>query len=146
MNSIKIEDLFPEPNRDNYERLKREHPFNILSRYAQAIGLKYPGKLDGIITESTDVSKGNLINYAFYISAAIGKGYTYRLLDVTPTTIQMYPLRVVIFEKNPQELNLVQDYLQFENLLNDIIRMGFTQTLLLNLVTQVDLYIESRSE
>lgn len=146
MKTNDINDLLPEPNRDNYEKLKREHPYNILIKYAKAINERYPRKLDGIITESTDVTQERFINYAFYIFAAIGNGYSYRLLEVTPTTGEMYPLKVTLFERYPQELKLVTNYIEFENLMNHILQMGFTQTLLLNLYTQVDLYNESRNE
>ena len=145
MTIIDIASLLPDPNKDSYEKLKREHPFNILTRYGQAICEKYPGKLDGIITESADTSGNGLIGYAFYISAAIGKGYSYRLLEVSPTTIDMYPLKVTLFEKHPQVLPEASTPVEFENLLNTVIRMGFTQTLLMNLVSQVDLYRESRN-
>jgi hypothetical protein len=139
-------DLLPDPSKDNYEKLKKEHPFNILAKYSKAINEKYPGKLNGIVTESADVTGERLINYAFYIFAAIGKGYSYRLLEVVPTTGEMYPLKVILFERYPQELSQVNDYLELENLLHGIIKMGFTQTLLMNLVSQVDLYNESRNQ
>jgi hypothetical protein len=146
MTTMDIAGMLPDPNRDNYELLKKEHPFHILTRYGQAISQKYPGKLDGIITESADVSGNRMINYAFYILASIGKGYSYRLLEVSPTTVDMYPLKVTLFGKHPQALPEVSSSQEFENLLNDIIRMGFTQTLLLNLVSQVELYQESRNQ
>lgn len=99
MTTIDIMSMLPDPHKDNYEQLKKEHPFNILSRYGEAISYKYPNKLDGIITETADVSGNRMINYAFFIQAAIGSGYSYRLLEVTPTTVDMYPLKVTIFEK-----------------------------------------------
>lgn len=146
MSQINIQDLLPDPNILTYNKLKSEYPFNILSRYAKAIGEKYPKKLEGIISASADATNENLIGYVFYILAAIGRGYSYRLLEVVQTTAEMYPLKVTLFEPNPQDLPLVSDYIAFENILNTIIRRGFTQTLLINLVAQVDLYNESRSE
>lgn len=146
MTTIDIMSMLPDPDKDNYEQLKKEHPFNILSRYGVAISNKYPNKLDGIITETADVSGNRMINYAFFIQAAIGSGYSYRLLEVTPTTVDMYPLKVTIFEKYPQDLPEVKNYTEFEHLLNDVIQRGFTQTLLMNLLAQVDLYNESRSQ
>ncbi len=141
-----IQNILPDPSRDAYKKLKTQHPYNILSKYAKALGEKYPGKLEGIISESRDGISRGLIGYAFYIVAAIGRGYSYRLLEATPTTATMYPLRITLFEKHTHELPGVSDYLDFDNVLYEIFRAEFTQTLLVNLVIQVDGYNESRRE
>ena len=144
MTLVDIKKLLPDPDRQEYESLKTEHPFNVLSKYGNAIGEKYSGKLNGIATESADITSERLISYAFYIVAAIGKGYSYRLLELTPTSIYTYPLKVTLFENYPQELKVVNNYLELENTINSIIQMGFTKTLFLNLLAQIDLYNESR--
>ena len=86
MNIEDLKDLLPDPNNSNYEKLKKEHPYNILLDYARVIEQKYPSKLAGIVTEATDVTSEKLLSYAFYILASIGTGYSYRLLEIEPLT------------------------------------------------------------
>jgi hypothetical protein len=140
-----IINILPNPNNINYEQIKKEHPYNILLKFAHAITEKYPGKLEGIITESSDITQAKLLTYAFYLLAPIGKGYSYRLLELEPTNGEMYPLRILIFETNTQELAIVNSGDSLEKTLQDVFKMGFTQTLILNLLSQVDLYNENRN-
>jgi|GEM_PF-2660365 hypothetical protein len=144
MSTIVLKDLLPDPGNIDYEKIKAEHPYNILLKYAKVIEEKYPSKLSGIITESTDVTSEKLLSYAFYILAAIGNGYSYRLLELEPLTGNMYPLKITIFEKHPQHLAEVKTHFELEKVLQDVLRSGFTHTLILNLLAQIELYNESR--
>ena len=147
MTPLEIKDLLPDPDKANYEEIKASYPYNILQKYASAIDEKYPQKLSGIIVESTDISNDKLLSYAFYILASIGNGYSYRLLELSPTTTEMYPLKVTVFDKIPQELSdNISTPKKLEEVLQKILKGAFVHTLILNLLAQVDLYNESRNE
>ncbi|MFW5872245.1 MAG: hypothetical protein ACOCUT_03985 [bacterium] len=141
---IDLNNLLPDPNGDNYEKIKAEHPYNILLKYAHAIEAKYPTKLAGIVTESKDLTNNSILSYAFYITASIGTGYSYRLLELESTSGEIYPLSITIFEKHPQKLDVVSTPIELENALQGVLKSGFTHTLILNLLAQIDLYNESR--
>lgn len=146
MTPIDIKDLLPDPDSSTYEKLKLEHPYTILSKYARAIEDKYPGELAGVVTEAVDATRDKLFGYALYILAHIGNGYSYRLLEVEPTSGSMYPLKITVFEKYPRNPTEVNDHVELENALQAIFRSGFVHALLLNLINQVKFYNESRSE
>lgn len=144
MNPIDLKTLLPDPSQINYEKIKAEHPYNILLKYAKVIEEKYPSQLSGEIQESTDVTNSELLSYGFYILASIGNGYSYRLLDLEPISAEMYPLSITVFENHPQHLPKVESPLELENALQSVLKSGFTHTLILNLLAQIDLYNESR--
>lgn len=146
MTPIDIKDLLPDPDSSTYDKLKLEHPYTILLRYARAIEDKYPGELEGVVTEAADVAGNKLIGYAFYILAAIGNGYSYRLLEVESISGEMYPLEISVFEKHPRKLTEVNNHIELENTLQTVFKSGFVHTLILNLLAQVKFYNESRSE
>jgi hypothetical protein len=145
MSTIDLMNLLPEPGKNNYEKLKAEHPYTILLKYAEVIEKKYPKKLSGIITEGTDATSEKRLSYSFYLLATIGNGYSYRLLELEPLSVEMYPLNITVFEKNPQKSIEVKTHLELENVLQDVLRSGFTHTLILNLLAQIELYNESRT-
>ncbi len=146
MTPTDIKDLLPDPDSSTYEKLKLEHPYTILLKYARAIEEKYPGELAGVVTEAADVTSEQLLGYAFYILAAIGNGYSYRLLELEATSGSMYPLKISVFERHPRNLTEVSNHVELENALQSVFRSGFVHTLLLNLLAQVKFYKESRSE
>jgi len=139
-----LKNLLPDPDKSNYEKIKAEHPYNILLKYAQAIEEKYPTKLSGVVTEANDVTSEKLLSYAFYILAAIGNGYSYRLLELEPLSGEMYPLKITIFEKYPQPLTEVKSHDELEIALQKVLKSGFTHTLILNLLAQIELYNEHK--
>lgn len=141
-----IEDLLPDPEGANYEKLKKENPYNILRKYAQIFEKKYPGKISGVITESTDAMNDRTIHYAFYILASIGNGYSYRFLEIEPETGYMYPLNIKIFQNYPSDFKKVSSAEEFDYALREILSLSFTQNLILNLLAQVDLYNDSRNK
>ena len=142
-----LKDLLPNPEDDpRYTELKEKHPYYILHKYAKVFQEKYPSKLFGAVTESKDVVSENLLSYALYVVANIGNGYSYRLLEVRPQSIEMYPLEITVFERKPKNLNNIEDAENFETVLQDIFKSDFTRNLVLNLLNQVELYNESRED
>ena len=145
MNPVDIASLLPEQDGATYQKIKEEHPYHILSKYADVIGYKYSGKLSGVVTESVDANNQNLISCAFYILAEIGTGYSYRLLELLPSSGDNYPITVTIFEKTPQKFAEANTPLQLEEALQAVLKTGFVQSLILNLLAQIDIYRESRA-
>jgi hypothetical protein len=141
-----IKDLLPNPDNSSYEKIKTEHPYNILLKYAQAFDAKYPNKLGGVVTEASGVNNETPVSFALYIVAAIGTGYSYRLLELTPLSANIYPLGVKVFEQSPHDLPQVESPLDLEKRLQEVLKSAFTQTLVLNLLAQIELYNESRKE
>lgn len=137
MTTIDIKNLLPEPNGSAYDKIKAELPYNILLKYAKAIDEKYNGKISAIVTETS--SNKNVIECAFYICAKIGNGYSYRFLEISPTTAEIYPVSMTIFENdNPLKLSKITNNEQLEESLQGFFQRRFFQGLILSLLAHIN--------
>ncbi len=144
--NIDFKKLLPDPNKIDYDKVETIHPFNILLKYARGFEEIYPGKLAGVVTESGDIIPQSIINYSFYITAAIGQGYSYRLLELEPTTGALYPLNIKVFEKHTRVFGEVNAPDELEAALQTILQSSFSHTLIANLLERVRLYNDSRND
>lgn len=151
MKKVDLHSLLPSENSPKYEKLKNESPYSFLLEYSKVFNEKYKGKLIANVTESFqlrtrtnyDEVKENLV-VALYFQAAIGNGYLYRLLEVEQIKNEPFPVRVKVFQNNPGTLGTYKGYENFYSDITTFLGSGFVQTLILNLLAQVDLYRESR--
>ena len=148
MSKEEILNILPTPEGEEFAKIKKSNPYNIMLHYSNAINEKYKGKLSATITESSMTESSNnsatVISYAFYINAPIGRGYFYRLFEITPEKNAPYPVEIKLFEKDTQDFGKAETSEEFNNKLLSIFKSGFTSTLLLNLLAQVDLYNENK--
>lgn len=147
MNHIEIKDILPDPNKNVYEEVKRQHPHTILLKYARAIEEKYDQKLRGNVTSSSDIDSEKLIIYSFYLIAEIGRGYSYRLLDIESIDKgKIYPLNISLIGQISSGQLVVNDPEELEVALIKIFENPFTQQLILNMLAQIDIYNASKEE
>jgi len=148
MSKEEILNILPTPEGDAFAKIKESNPYNIMLHYANAINEKYKGKLSATITESSMTessdSSTTLISYAFYINAPIGRGYFYRLFEIIPDKNSPYPVEIKLFEKQTLDLGKAETSQAFNTKLLSIFKSGFTSTLFLNLLAQVDLSNENK--
>lgn len=150
MSKDEILNILPTPVGDEFAKIKDSSPYSIMLHYANAINEKYNGKLSATITESSMTessdSSATIISYAFYINAPIGRGYFYRLFEVIPEKEISYPVNIKLFKKNTQDFGKAVSAEEFNSKLLSIFKSGFTSTLLLNLLAQIDLYNENKNK
>lgn len=150
MSKEEIINILPTPEGEEFEKIKLSNPYNIMLSYTNAINEKYKGKISATITESSKIDNTDnlktIICYSFYVNAPIGRGYLYRLFEVTSNNNSTYPVEVILFEKNPQNIGTAESPEKFNDLLIGIFKLGFTSTLILNLLAQVELFNEEKSK
>ncbi len=136
MDIQQILDILPDAKGNAFTQIEKDNPHSIMKDYANAINEKYKSKLLAKIVDS-DLSK-SVVNYEFYISAPIGRGYFYKLFETTSSISSPYPLKISFFAKETQffQCETVEEFNQ--QLLN-IFKSQFTANLLLNLIAQVNL-------
>jgi hypothetical protein len=150
---IDFNSLLPSQNSQDYKRVKEDSPYAMLIEYSKAFNEKYNGKIVATVTESFQLrskpgsleTKENLV-LALYLQAAIGSGYLYRLLEIEQIKSEPFPVKVSVFQNSPSTLGTYKDYISFVNDIVKFLGSGFVKTLILNLLAQVELYNESRSE
>lgn len=133
-------------NYDKIKEVKSELPYSILLKYAKIVSEKYPSKLEGVVIETSGTSKEQLLSYALYFLASIGKGFTFRLLEIEPLTNNIYPVKVRLANDYPKKYKKINNSTELEETLNEIYSNSYTHSLIYNLLAQVDLYNESRNE
>jgi len=153
MKKIDLKSLMPTESSSDYERVKRESPYSFLIEYADTFNGVYSEKLMANVTQSYQIRtkpgsgeiKENFV-VVLYFQAPIGKGYLYRLLEIEQLKSEPYPVRVNVFQNNPSTLGTYKEYGTFYQDITTFLGSGFVQTLILNLLAQVDLYRESRED
>jgi len=150
MSKEEILSILPNEQSVAYSKIKSDNPYSRMLQYVDAINEKYKDKLSATVTENTITDPSNssqtLICYSFYLSAQIGRGYLYRLFEVEPISNTDYPINIKVFEKNPQDYGVANTPKEFDNILLSIFKSGFTSTLILNLIAQIELYNENRNK
>jgi hypothetical protein len=137
--------LFPVPNQNDKERIKGEHPYTILSKFAEAIAKSYDEKLIGVVAETTDITSNNILGYSFYLVAQIGKGYSYQLFELESSVGGVYPLKLTVFAKHSSSVMTdINNSTDLENALVKVFGFEFTKSLILQMLVQIDIYNESQ--
>ncbi len=154
MNPIDFDKMLPSEDSDEFNKAKLELPYSILLAYADAINKRYKDKLSAYITESShiinisdslDEIRENLV-IALSFEAAIGRGYLYRLLEIEQLKTTSFPVQVKVFGNHTSLLGTYEDYDSFYPAIVKFLESGIVKNIILNLLAQVDLYRESRSE
>jgi len=150
MSKEEILTILPNIQSVDYLKIKSDNPYSIMLQYVDAINEKYQEKLSATVIENTITTPSDssqaLICYSFYLSAKIGRGYLYRLFEVEPINKTEYPIKIKVFEKNPQDLCIANTPKDFDDMLLNIFKSEFTSTLILNLIAQIELHNENRNK
>lgn len=149
-----ILDILPTPEGEGYMKIKARNPHSILNKYAKAVKEKYKNKLSATITESSieTHNSNSIISYSFYLTAPIGRGYFYKLIEITPVekydkkAVPPYPIAVKLFDRNQQNLGIVYSENELLAKLNLIFQTQFVTNLILNILAQVELYNENQNK
>lgn len=154
MKKIDFNKMLPNENSEEFEKAKKELPYQVLISYAEAINEKYKGKLKAFVTESSllknvsnsnEVIKENLV-MALSFEAAIGRGYLYRLIEIEQLKNAVFPVKVKVFSNHTSVLGTYKEYESFYPAIIKFLESSIVKTIILNLLAQVELYNESRSQ
>ena len=149
MNKEDIKKILPKIGSVEEIQMKQISPRVIMNNFEDAIKETYSNFLSAFTTETTKITEdgSEILSYSFYIVAFVGKGYNYKLFEVVPKQIDKpYPVELILFQNFPHIEGVVETQKEFSEKLFNIFKSGFTHNVINNLIAQVELYKESRSE
>lgn len=148
---LDIKHVLPNVSEKKIDDHKGNTPYGILIELSKAVNEKYNKKLFANVVESYKLKKDgkggdreNLV-FAFYFIAPIAKGYLYRLLEIEQIAGSEFPVKLTVYENNPVSKGIFKQFDGFLEALSGFMQSSFVETLIINLMTQVELYEESRT-
>lgn len=153
MKKVDLNSILPNEGSPDFGDVRQAIPYGLLIDYAEAINKKYKGKLKAYVTESSQI-KSNIKNeelienliFALSLEAAIGQGYLYRLIEIQQLRSTVFPVRVKVFRDHTSVLGTYKDYDSFYENVISFLDSGIVKSIIINLISMVDLYNESRNE
>jgi hypothetical protein len=149
-NKEEIKKILPNKGDAIEQELKQNSPRIIMKEFEEAITEKYKNFLSAFTTETSkidDVNGSDILSYSFYLVAFIGKGYNYKLFEVIPKKVDNpYPVEFILFQNFPHNEGEINSAEKLQEKLFDVFKSSFTHNVINNLIAQVELYNESRTD
>jgi len=149
MDKEQIKNILPKIGSEEEIKLKQISPRVVMNEFEEAIKESYPNYLSAFTTETTRIEQNGIevLSYSFYLIAFIGKGYTYKLFELVPKKADApYPVHLILFQNFPHNEGEINSQEMLQDKLLAVFKSGFTQNIIKNLIAQVELYNESRSD
>jgi len=129
----------------------KDDPFVVLQELVKDINETFPGKLDAQIGFGEDPKTGQILEYNFYLIAAIGNGYVYQLFTLKTSQDSVvpfgYPLTISTSFTPEYQLKLdeAKNEKELRIKIGEILQRPFVKDLIQNLIIQIDLHKRAKS-
>jgi hypothetical protein len=136
MNTDFLNILPGDADKQEIERIRKQDPYTVLDKLAQAIETKYAGHIHGIVTSTShgyDPNGSSIKEFAFYLVFENRNEYSYRLFDVRCQLANgSYPIDISAHSNPPTPYQNIEDADNFERVITDILKDEKTRFIILS--------------